>query len=80
MGGEKFHITVTIDNEKALKIGDFLAFAYQEVLASRDHPSRPKILIPRDIPIAILLSRSPIKHLVVVGLPSADICVNAVAL
>jgi hypothetical protein len=24
MGGEKFHITVTIDNEKALQIADFL--------------------------------------------------------
>jgi hypothetical protein len=26
MGGEKFHITVTIDNEKALQIADFLNF------------------------------------------------------
>jgi hypothetical protein len=32
MGGEKFHITVTIDNEKALQIADFLHFRASEIL------------------------------------------------
>ena len=33
MGGEKFHITVTIDNEKALQIVDFLHFRVLGVLS-----------------------------------------------
>jgi hypothetical protein len=36
MGGEKFHITVTIDNEKALQIADFLNFPASEISSPRN--------------------------------------------
>jgi hypothetical protein len=46
MGGEKFHITVTIDNEKALQIADFLHFRASRILLPwnkiHDHEFGPK--------------------------------------
>jgi hypothetical protein len=44
MGGEKFHITVTIDNEKGLENADFLAFSLRGNLLSRNIPTRHFLL------------------------------------
>ena len=87
MGGEKFHITVTIDNEKALQIADFLHFPASRTLLLwdkiYDHEFGPRsnALNPgMAIRPAIFLSRSTIKAADVIGFLSADICVDALAL
>jgi hypothetical protein len=87
MGGEKFHITVTIDNEKALQIADFRAFARQEFYCCGINRSHRFVLkkSTRSDPgttfrLEIFLSCSAIKAAMVVGISSADICVGALAL
>jgi len=42
MGGEKFHITVTIDDEKALQIAELLDFLASRILLLRNK-SQPQI-------------------------------------
>jgi hypothetical protein len=87
MGGEKFHITVTIDNEKALQIVDFLTFRIKDFFAAELN-SRPRIWTEKQhalypgaaFRLAIFLSRSAIKAATVVGFLSADICADALAL
>jgi hypothetical protein len=86
MGGEKFHITVTIDNEKALQIAGLPDFLQQEFRRRGINP-RSRILGQKNntraypgttLRLEIFLSRSAIKAADVVGFFPADICVGAV--
>jgi hypothetical protein len=87
MGGEKFHITVTIDNEKALQISELLDFLASGILLLRNK-SQPQICSEKStrsdpgpaFQPEIFLSRSAIKAAMVVGISSADICGGALAL
>jgi len=85
MGGEKFHITVTIDNEKALQIARLPEFSAAGISLPRNRSAIADLgqkNNTRAYPAAtfrpeIFLSRSAIKAAGVVGFLSADICVNA---
>jgi hypothetical protein len=88
MGGEKFHITVTIDIEKSLADCGFREFSFRNILfvwnSSKLNRSDEKNRLPTSphtaFQPAILLSCSAIKGGSVVGFLFADICANAPAL
>jgi hypothetical protein len=86
MGGEKFHITVTIDNEKALQIAGLPEFSAAGISSSRNksaiadlgQKNNTRAYPGTTLRLEIFLSRSAIKAADVVGFFPADICVGAV--
>jgi hypothetical protein len=85
MVGEKFHIIVTIENEKILVNHRLLRLPASKKIWRRENKSA-FIDLNQDhraacpgaaFPLAILLSCSPTKEVAVVGFSSAGICADA---